>query len=143
MRVSEPRLPTIASPVAIPMPISISGSPRSRLRALTSLMASCMASAAATARSVSSSAATGAPKKARMPSPRNSPIVPRCSDSITRTMVPRWLLRMDTTSVGGSDSVRDEKPRRSAFRIETWRFSPRISSPSTLSSTLSATSSET
>src|SRR5262249_31460354 len=60
-RCSEPMLPTTASPVLTPIPISKRGSPARACSRFSSDMARCMASAQAAARSACSGCARGAP----------------------------------------------------------------------------------
>ena len=134
--------PATASPVAIPIPMAISGRSVSRFSWFTSAIRCCISIAHATARPGASSQSVGAPKTTRIASPMKLSMVPPYWP-ITSTMCPRNLLRMSTTCSADNFSVMGVKPRRSVIIAVTSRHSPPIFSDSGFSSSSSATSSAT
>ena len=104
-RCSEPILPTTASPVLRPMPISNRGRPAAACSRLMSAIARCMASAQAAARSAWSAWASGAPNTANTASPMNSLTVPpwRMTMSVIRA---RYSFSTSMTRAGSPCSAK-------------------------------------
>ena len=125
--------PATATPEFTPIPRPTGASPRVALSPFHSSMARRILTAARRARRASSPALTGTPNTAMSSSPTYLSTTPPSASTASLRRCMHWF-RNSMTSWGSMPSVNAVKPRTSANRTVTWRFSPPSSTPPSISS---------